>query len=555
MPELKPSRPHRDPRTPVDVVVVGAGPVGQACARELTARGLRVTIVEAGGAFPRNADNAGVQAEVVGDDRWGELAWKTWRVLGGTSWAWQIDRRGAPAGVRHAGLEHAVVLRRTPGLRRWPLDVPALERLQARALVAVGLAGTCSADLDLQEGPLPGLSRGRYAFGSALPFRDPDGLPGAELLLRTRVVRLQPDAARPSGRLSGVVVLGPDGQQRVLPAAAVVLAASAVENARLVLELREQGGLPEGTDVGVGLMDRPRLSGRLELSAAPEDDLRAALARCALGGASPHGLVMERWCAPTAAVQDGLPSVGVVLRPAPAVGCARALLDRLVRLLLVQLPQKVQQRAPRPAGRAVSALLGASYAARSRVLRSVQGGWDLEWSDWGHRPWHRCRSWVATASVEQLPHPDNRVELGTGTDADGTRTARLVWGHPAQPSDVTASLELLSQAVARSGAGRLEWAGNGFDAVSSHHLSGTLAMGDDASAAAEPSGRVRGSDNLWAAGACLFPTSGHANPTLQAVALGLHAADGVVEQLTGTSASAVPGQGAAAGGGPDAQAR
>ncbi len=60
---------------------------------------------------------------------------------------------------------------------------------------------------------------------------------------------------------------------------------------------------------------------------------------------------------------------------------------------------------------------------------------------------------------------------------------------------------------------------------SSHHMAGTLAFGDDPrTSATDRDGRVRGTHNVFAAGACLFPTTGHANPTVGAVALGLHVA-------------------------------
>ena len=44
--------------------------------------------------------------------------------------------------------------------------------------------------------------------------------------------------------------------------------------------------------------------------------------------------------------------------------------------------------------------------------------------------------------------------------------------------------------------------------------------------------KVHGVSNLFVAGSCVFPTGGHANPTMPAVALSMRLADHLVETLT-----------------------
>ena len=59
-----------------------------------------------------------------------------------------------------------------------------------------------------------------------------------------------------------------------------------------------------------------------------------------------------------------------------------------------------------------------------------------------------------------------------------------------------------------------------------HHQIGTTRMGENAqSGVVDKDCRVFGSANLFVAGSSVFPTSGEANPTLNAVALALRLAE------------------------------
>lgn len=62
----------------------------------------------------------------------------------------------------------------------------------------------------------------------------------------------------------------------------------------------------------------------------------------------------------------------------------------------------------------------------------------------------------------------------------------------------------------------------------SYHEAGTLRAGDDASTSVtEPSGRLRGVDNVFVADGALFPSVGIANPMLTVTALAYHVAESV----------------------------
>ncbi|MEJ2084920.1 MAG: GMC family oxidoreductase, partial [Acidobacteriota bacterium] len=64
-----------------------------------------------------------------------------------------------------------------------------------------------------------------------------------------------------------------------------------------------------------------------------------------------------------------------------------------------------------------------------------------------------------------------------------------------------------------------------------YHPSGACRMGaDDSGGVVDPSCRVFGTDNLYIAGASIFPTAGTSNPTLTVVALTLRLADHLLER-------------------------
>ena len=94
----------------------------------------------------------------------------------------------------------------------------------------------------------------------------------------------------------------------------------------------------------------------------------------------------------------------------------------------------------------------------------------------------------------------------------------------------------LMRLVAELGIGRLEtglaaadpWP---IDQDASHHM-GTTRMGvDPASSVVDPNGRVHGVENVYLAGASVFPTSGCANPTFTIVALSIRLARHLRERV------------------------
>ncbi|VVE30248.1 FAD-dependent oxidoreductase [Pandoraea capi] len=135
--------------------------------------------------------------------------------------------------------------------------------------------------------------------------------------------------------------------------------------------------------------------------------------------------------------------------------------------------------------------------------------------------------------AEQVPYENSRVTLGDERDALGMRRIHIDWRYTSQDvATVTRALAALAQEIERTGVGRfsydpaeVEAEMTRYGAYGGHHI-GTARMGDDPhTSVVNADGRLHEADNVFVAGAAVFPTSGQANPTLSLVALALRLAD------------------------------
>jgi choline dehydrogenase-like flavoprotein len=144
------------------------------------------------------------------------------------------------------------------------------------------------------------------------------------------------------------------------------------------------------------------------------------------------------------------------------------------------------------------------------------------------RPPKGPQRFVVVTFCEQPPEPGSRVYLGKERDALGLPRLVVDWQIGAE---VRHSLFRLHQEVGhvleRRGLGRFEHGDP--DALqftdASHHMGTTRMSTDPQHGVVDPEGRVHGIANLWLAGSSLFPSAGHANPTLTIVALALRLAE------------------------------
>jgi choline dehydrogenase-like flavoprotein len=142
---------------------------------------------------------------------------------------------------------------------------------------------------------------------------------------------------------------------------------------------------------------------------------------------------------------------------------------------------------------------------------------------------------------EQQPDGASRL-LPTGEhDALGLPRLALDWQvSPLERHSVRRTAQLLGAELERAGVGALdddddpfaenrEWGALRGDSF--HMMGGTRMARDAASGVVDTDARVFGTENVYVAGASVFPTGGMANPTLTLLALALRLADHLVRTL------------------------
>jgi choline dehydrogenase-like flavoprotein len=135
-------------------------------------------------------------------------------------------------------------------------------------------------------------------------------------------------------------------------------------------------------------------------------------------------------------------------------------------------------------------------------------------------------------NCEQTPMESSRVTLGTDTDEHGVRRVRIDWRRSDDDiNSVVRAFQLLRATFARSGRCRLEFDEDRlFRRVSrsapmgGHHIGTTRMAANAHDGVVDTNCAVFGLPNLHVASSSVFPTGGHANPTLTIVALAIRLA-------------------------------
>ncbi len=508
-----------------DLCIVGSGPAGLTLAAEFAAGAVRVLVVESGGLDPDDAAEQLGHIESVGAARVMEPGLVRNRVFGGTSHSWTgrcapfdpIDFRARPW---------------VPG-SGWPFGRDEIVPFLGRAAPYLGLSSgdgrmgleARDADADGVAGPGAELrhclwqysrddANGRdfMRFGPAFRRRASGSV--TRVLLHAAVTEVLTDPG--SGRVSGVAVRSVSGSDATVRAPVVVLAAGGIENARLLLLSRSVApcGLGNGHDtVGRTLMDHPRC----EIAEFAPDAFarlrdRYGLFRLERGSNFfARGLTLSE----DAQARHGLLNCAAWITEDRAADDPWDAAKRLVARR-----GSVRARA-HDAWSVVSqpALLVRGLDDRVRRRRGLP---------------HKLRRLVLDCIVEQRPDPESRVLLGDSLDPLGLPVARVDWRiGDAERETVAFLCDLIRRSFERDGlpipspSGWIRDRDPGaarFKDVA--HPTGTTRMGEDPrTSVVDPNGQVHGVDGLYVAGSSVFPTSGHANPTLMIVALALRLAD------------------------------
>jgi choline dehydrogenase-like flavoprotein len=315
------------------------------------------------------------------------------------------------------------------------------------------------------------------------------------------------------------------GKQVKIKAKRFVLACGGMENARLLLASRgvQRHGIGNQFDlVGRYFMDHPRVVfGKVKLHVPHKlplllgIPLAEGMAQVGIQFSEQmqrrehlldHYLTLERhWSPQTAkAYQSFIHTMKIVLRRGYS-GKRFAFSG----VHLAKVPELIYLLAPRE-------LMPHFLYRASRFVKNMLGRGVTEL--------------IVVNYCEQAPNPQSRVYLSHERDRLHLPRLILDWQITTEETRCLLRLqELLDQHLKKHQLGYLDTASSDFSALTytdaSHHI-GTTRMSDDPRhGVVDRHGQVHGVQNLFIAGSSVFPTSGHANPTLTIVALAVRLAE------------------------------
>jgi choline dehydrogenase-like flavoprotein len=535
------SVPH-GARLLADICIVGCGPAGLTVAEELRSEGLEILIIESGDA-DATADQPDHRMEFrsphfsspEGSRRSG---------LGGMVGVWNTDPLGMPVGARYLPLDPIDFEHRSwvPN-SGWPFGFDALRPFYERAQVRCGLgpfdysatcweqegsralvtdAGTLAAGID-QLGPASVFAVDAVQAMAAAP--------DVRVITSASAVEVTP--ASSGDELAEVRVRST--RDFTVAARSIVLAAGAIENARLLLASDESDarGLGNAHDnVGRYFMDHPRVHlgyGRLS-SPAAFDTLSFYEHHVARGR-----VIVAKIKLSTAALRQHelLNGNAQILPDYRSVRAGAA--TQATKAVVHAVRSREQLRITPPLVRTI--VVGSVGAASTRLRAGLRQRTrhPLLSPEPFRTGSHRFRSFTLRFQPEQAPDRDNRVRLGGGRDALGRRRAALEWRWSDLDLDsIRRTRQLFADELSAAGVGYLEPFTSQLppgqygqpQPKSAHHHLGTTRMHLSARhGVVDADCMVHGSPGLFVAGGSVFPTGGHANPTLTVVALSIRLAD------------------------------
>lgn len=564
-----------------EIAIVGGGPAGLTIAREFFGTSTRVLILESGLLEETPKHAALNEVESVGEpltdaQKQKRIAFHgaqspTWshdlqpygvrcRVLGGSTHAWagksaafdEIDFAKRPW-VPHSG---------------WPIPRASLEPYLDRAAHALNLGPNCYDDglwqlMGIKPPELRFDAAGFRSFFWQFARSRIDHLDvlrigrefvtakadNVRVLLNATVTQigLTPDG----GCFDGLEVSTIDGVRSKVRARMAVIAASGIENARLLLASNnvQSHGIGNGQDlVGRFLMDHAGA----RVARFHAADAARIMRRFGFYGLRRHGRthMYMHGLAPTPALQERLQLLNSAVYFMPEHSPDDPW-DAFKRLLRRSSARPLQDARTVMGGAGLVATgIGmkvlASSATPNRlkefiVNTAIWANPNLVAEEFQSRGMpHQLTSVSIDAIAEQRPNPDSRVRLSDKTDRFGVPLARVDWRiNDAERRTIVLIARLLRDAFARAGLptpileswideGRLA----GGNIIDMAHSAGTTRMSLSPTAGViDPDCQVHGVRGLFISGGSVFPTCGHANPTLMILALAIRLSDKLKSEL------------------------
>lgn len=527
--------------TRTTVCIIGCGVAGITLARELSGGGFDVAVLESGGFEGDKGTQALSAGENVGQPYF-PLETARSRQFGGSSPRWTLELGNGRLGGRLRPMSPIDFEKRdwVPH-SGWPFGFDELRPYYERAQTVCKVGPfDYSADAWEQPSRTPRLPLDPERVDTAVyqaidrevfrGYRDElENAPNVSVYLHATALEVETD--RDGQYATEVRAARLDGKRLKFAADIVVIGVGGIEAPRLMLlsNSTHRNGLGNQNDlVGRFFMEHPHLwSGYLR----PAD--KAMFDRTGL-----YGVHTVR----------GTPVIGQLTLP-DAVQREQQLLNYAVVLKPGFVSKGRKQAISRGFG-AVRAAAGAlshgdveGFGRHMSTLFPVAGELTVGAYRKGMRVVNRMMRvkpfevFRLNHMTEQAPNPDSRVLLADARDAFGQRRVRLDWRLTSlDVRSIVRAQEILDAELRRTGLGHLQIELNG-DSIPAdihggwHHMGTTRMHVDARQGVVDPQCRVHGVDNLYVAGASVFPTSGCANPVLTTVALTLRLADHLKRRL------------------------
>ena len=554
-----------------DLVVVGGGPTGLAIASECARPGLKVIVLESGLEIEDEAHEALNAVEYTNELRPEAISLMRTQFHGRQTSLWSDERQ--PYGVRCRGLGGSTqawagksapfdpidfTFRPWVSGSGWPIRHEDLVSYLQRAHELLNLCPNYPPE-KFDSGGMQSFywqfARSRFdrldimRFGREYAALDPENV---DIVVDATVTQMHLDESL--SRISGLEVSSVQGKRTKLEARQFVLAAGGIENARLLLASGDtaNGGIGNKHDV-VGRFLIDHVGARL--GSVPSDHI-ARMARffgffgvrhVGRSHMFMHGLSLR----PEIQEREELLNASIYFMPQRAPDDPFDALKRLLRrksgnvrrdfisvvrgskLLVSGLGLKMVASEAVPSSLREFIVNSAIWISPNLVAE--------EFESQGYP--HRLIGLDIEAITEQAPCRDNRVTLGDGKDQFGIRLPRVEWRvGEAERRTLLRLAETTQSALDAANLPRPlmeDWVcaacADDVTAIDMAHTMGTTRMAEDEkSGVVDRDCRVFGLSNLYIAGGSVFPTGGHANPTLMILAVALRLADHLKLKLAQT---------------------
>lgn len=572
-----------DSRFEADLAIVGGGPAGLTIAREFFGTSTRVLVLESGMLEETPNHAALAELESVGEPRSNMQKQKRVAFHGASSSSWSPDLQ--PYGVRcralggstHAWAGKSAAFDSVDFEKRswvphsgWPIERASLARYLDRAADVLNL-GPNSYDGSLWEliGMAPpeprvdveGLRSFFWQFArSRLDHLDIMRFGREFVTFKAENVRVllnatvrQIELAPDGTSFDGLEISTVEGVRSKVKAKLAVIAASGIENPRLLLASNaiQSSGIGNSSDlVGRFLMDHAGARvGRFDMAGLAQIVKRFGFygvrhngrTHMYMHGLAPSPIIQER---------EQLLNSAVYFMPERSPDDPWDALKRLLR-----------RNSAKPGDDMLAVLSGAGLLAKGIGMKALASNAtptvlkdfivntairynpNLVAEEFQSRglPHKLTGVWI-DAIAEQRPDPDSRVTLADRTDRIGVPLAKVNWRiNDDERRTIVRIAHLTRDAFARVGMAvpilepwvaeeRLE---DGVIIDMAHTLGTTRMSETPASGVVDKNCQVHGVRGLYVAGGSIFPTSGHANPTLMILALAIRLADTMKSRLAG----------------------